>query len=78
MSSPTLGHYQLIVVEGLLTVMAVVRICGCQNADVNQLEKEGVHPITDIFDFRKEMRLAYIEMCKQEAQRDHGDYEGWA
>ena len=31
----------------------------------------------DIFDFRKEMRLAYIEMCKQEAQREHGDNQEW-
>ena len=32
----------------------------------------------DILDFRKEMRLAYIEMCKQEAQCEHGDNQGWA
>ena len=31
-----------------------------------------------IFDFRKKMRLAYIDMCKREAQKDHGGYEGWA
>ena len=69
---------KLIVVAGLLMVVAVVGICGCQYAHVNQQEKEDVHPIMDIFDFRKEMRLAYIEMCKQEAQRDHGDDQGWA
>ena len=32
----------------------------------------------DILDFRKKMRLAYIDMCKREAQKDHGGYEGWA
>ena len=69
---------KLIIAAGLFTVVAVVGTCGCQYAHVNQHEKEGDHPITDIFDFRKEMRLAYIEMCKQEAQRDHGDSEGWA
>lgn len=68
----------IIVVAGLLTVMADVCICGCQYAHVNQHEKEGDHPITDILDFRKEMRLAYIKMCKQEAQREHGDNQEWA
>ena len=70
---------KLIIVTGLFaTVVVVALICGCQYAHVNQHEKEGDHPITDIFDFRKEMRLAYIEMCKQEAQRDHGDNQEWA
>ena len=55
-----------------------VFLCGCQYSHVNHDENADVHPITDIFDFRKEMRLAYIEMCKQEAQKDHGGYEGWA
>lgn len=55
-----------------------VFLCGCQSAHVNHLENEDVHPITNIFGFRKEMRLAYIEMCKQEAQRDHGDDREWA
>lgn len=52
----------------LMVVVAVALICGCQYSHVNHHENAGVHPITDIFDFRKEMRLAYIEMCKQEAQ----------
>ena len=69
---------KLIVVAGLLTVLAVVCICGCQYAHVNHQENEGIHPVTDIFDFRKEMRLAYIEMCKQEGQREHGDNQDWA
>lgn len=68
---------KLIIAAGLFTVVAVVGTCGCQYAHVNQHEKEGVHPIKDIFDFRKEMRLAYIEMCKQESQREHGDNQGW-
>ena len=55
---------KLIIAAGLFTVVAVVGTCGCQYAHVNQHEKEGVRPIKDIFDFRKEMRLAYIEMCK--------------
>ena len=66
---------KLIIVAG---VLMVVGICGCQYAHVNHQENAGVRPITDIFDFRKEMRLAYIEMCKQEAQMDHGDNQGWA
>lgn len=65
--------------NGLMAaVVVVVGTCGCQYAHVNQHEKEGVRPIKDIFDFRKEMRLAYIEMCKQEAQRKHGDNQDWA
>ena len=55
-----------------------VFLCGCQYSHVNHDENADVHPITDIFDFRKEMRLAYIEMCKQEAQCEHGDNQGWA
>ena len=62
----------------LMVVVAVALICGCQYSHVNHDENADVHPITDIFDFRKEMRLAYIEMCKQEAQCDHGDNQGWA
>ena len=54
-----------------------VFLCGCQYSHVNHHENAGVHSITDIFDFRKEMRLAYIEMCKQEAQKDHGDNQEW-
>lgn len=69
---------KLIVVAGLLAVMAAVCICGCQYAHVNPQKDASIHPITDIFDFRKEMRLAYIEMCKQEAQREHGDNQDWA
>ena len=69
---------KLIIAAGLFTVVAVVGTCGCQYAYVNQHEKEGIRPIKDIFDFRKEMRLAYIEMCKQEAQREHGDNQEWA
>ena len=69
---------KLIIAAGLFTVVAVVGTCGCQYAHVNQHEKEGVHPIEDICDFRKEMRLADIEMCKQEAQREHGDNQEWA
>ena len=68
---------KLIIAAGLFTVVAVVGTCGCQYSHVNHHEKEGVRPITDIFDFRKEMRLAYIEMCKQEAQKDHGDNQEW-
>ena len=52
-------------------------LCGCQYAHVNHQENASIHPIMDIFDFRKEMRLAYIEMCKQEAQKDHGDNQEW-
>lgn len=62
----------------LMVVVAVALICGCQYSHVNHDENADVHPITDIFDFRKEMRLAYIEMCKQEAQCEHGDNQGWA
>ena len=62
----------------LIVVVAVALICGCQYSHVNHDENADVHPITDIFDFRKEMRLAYIEMCKQEAQCEHGDNQGWA
>ena len=62
----------------LEVVVAVALICGCQYSHVNHDENADVHPITDIFDFRKEMRLAYIEMCKQEAQCEHGDNQGWA
>ena len=62
----------------LMAVVAVVGICGCQYTHVNRLENENARPYKDIFDFRKEMRLAYIDMCKQEAQREHGDCEGWA
>ena len=70
---------KLIIVTGLFaTVLVVALICGCQYAQVNHQEKEGVRPRTDIFDFRKEMRLAYIEMCKQESQREHDDNQGWA
>ena len=61
-----------------MVVVAVALICGCQYSHVNHDENADVHPITDIFDFRKEMRLAYIEMCKQEAQCEHGDNQGWA
>ena len=62
----------------LMAVVAVVCICGCQYAHVNRQENENARPYKDIFDFRKELRLAYVEMCKQEAQKDHRDYEGWA
>ena len=62
----------------LMAVVAVVGICGCQYTHVNRRENENARPYKDIFDFRKEIRLAYIEMCKQEAQKDHGDYDGWA
>lgn len=62
----------------LMAEVAVVCICGCQYAHVNPQKNASVHPIMDIFDFRKEMRLAYIEMCRQEAQRDHGDNQDWA
>ena len=62
----------------LMVVVAVALICGCQYSHVNHDENADVHPITDVFDFRKEMRLAYIEMCKQEAQCEHGDNQGWA
>ena len=62
----------------LMVVVAVALICGCQYSHVNHDENADVHPITDIFDFRKKMRLAYIDMCKREAQKDHGGYEGWA
>ena len=62
----------------LMVVVVVTLICGCQYAQVNHQEKEGVRPTTDIFDFRKEMRVAYIDMCKQEAQREHGDNQEWA
>ena len=61
----------------LMAEVAVVCICGCQYAHVNPQKNASVHPIMDIFDFRKEMRLAYIEMCKQEAQREHGDNQEW-
>lgn len=73
-----MGNEKLIVVAGLLTVVAVVCICGCQYANVGHSKNESSSPYRDIFDFRKEMRLAYIEMCKQEAQREHGNYKGWA
>ena len=49
-----------------MAVVAVVGICGCQYTHVNRQENENARPYKDIFDFRKEMRLAYIEMCKQE------------
>ena len=62
----------------LEVVAAVALICGCQYSHVNHDENADVHPITDIFDFRKKMRLAYIDMCKREAQKDHCGYEGWA
>ena len=62
----------------LEVVAAVALLCECQYSHVNHDENADVHPITDIFDFRKEMRLAYIEMCKQEAQCEHGDNQGWA
>ncbi len=62
----------------LMAVVAVVGICGCQYTHVNRQENENARPYKDILDFRKEMRLAYIDMCKQEAQKDHRDYEGWA
>ena len=62
----------------LMAEVAVVCICGCQYAHVNPQKNASVHPIMDILDFRKEMRLAYIEMCMQEAQRDHGDNQDWA
>ena len=53
-------------------------LCGCQYVRIKHQENVCDHPITDILDFRKEMHLAYIEMCKQEAQKDHRDCEGWA
>lgn len=59
-------------------ILIALAVGGCRYAHVDQLENKSDYPITDILDFRKEMRLAYIEMCKQKAQRDHGDYEGWA
>ena len=65
---------KLIFVAGLFAGV----LCGCQYAQVNPQKNASVRPITDILDFRKEMRLAYIEMCKREAQRDHGDYQEWA
>ena len=52
-------------------------LCGCQYTHVNRQENENARPYKDIFDFRKEMRLAYIDMCKQEAQKDHGDNQEW-
>ena len=62
----------------LVVICALGLFCGCQYAHVNPQKNASIHPITDIFDFRKEMRLAYIEMCKQESQREHGDNQGWA
>lgn len=59
-------------------ILIAQAVGGCRYAYVNQQGNESTHPITDILDFRKEMRLAYIDMCKQEAQREHVDYEGWA
>lgn len=59
-------------------ILIALAVGGCRYAHVNQREDESAHPITDILDFRKEMRLAYIDMCKREAKRYHGDYEGWA
>lgn len=62
----------------LMVVVAVAGVCGCRYANVGHSKNESSSPYNDIFDFRKEMRLAYIEMCKQEAQREHGNYKGWA
>ena len=61
-----------------MVVVAVAGVCGCRYANVGHSKNESSSPYNDIFDFRKEMRLAYIEMCKQEAQREHGNYKGWA
>lgn len=62
----------------LMVVVAVAGVCGCRYANVGHSKNESSSSYKDIFDFRKEMRLAYIEMCKQEAQREHGNYKGWA
>lgn len=62
----------------LAVICALGLICGCRYAHINQQKNESALQLMDIFDFRKEMRLAYIDMCKREAQRDHGDYKGWA
>ena len=70
---------EIIMVRSKLAVIcALGLICGCRYAHINQQKNESALQLMDIFDFRKEMRLAYIDMCKREAQRDHGDYKGWA
>ena len=62
----------------LMVVMVVAGICGCQYAHVGHSKNESFSPYKDVFDFRKEMRLSYINMCKQEAQREHGNNREWA
>ena len=64
--------------ELMAAAVVVACICGCQYAHVSRQETGSARPVKDILDFRREMRLAYIEMCKQEAQREHGDNQEWA
>ena len=68
-------HKAVLLVAGVL-VLGIV--CGCRHARVDSPKTGRVHRQKDICDFRKEIRLAFIAMCKLEAQRDHGDYHGWA
>ena len=62
----------------LAVICALGLFCGCRHAHINQQKNESALQSMDILDFRKKMRLAYIDMCKREAQKDHGGYEGWA
>ena len=62
----------------LAVICALGLFCGCRHAHINQQKNESALQSMDILDFRKKMRLAYIDMCKREAQKDHVGYEGWA
>ena len=62
----------------LAVICALGLFCGCRHAHINQQKNESALQSMDILDFRKKMRLAYIDMCKREAQKDHCGYEGWA